>query len=98
MKHVSPRAGNADEVKAMLSAAATGHRGCMVTPSPVLTHDTWQRIRLLMGEMMSLPPEHKNRAGNAGHWRAAQRSKHIPTSGELPANIDERGMICPVTN
>ncbi|MBL6147611.1 hypothetical protein JNB08_19085 [Escherichia coli] len=44
--------GNADEVKAMLSAAATGHSGCMVTPSPVLAHDTWQRIRLLMGKMM----------------------------------------------
>ncbi|EIO7351825.1 hypothetical protein LQ746_005070, partial [Escherichia coli] len=44
--------GNADEVKAMLSAAATGHSGCMVTPSPVLAHDTWQRIHLLTGEMM----------------------------------------------
>ncbi|HFV5824553.1 TPA: hypothetical protein ACH9T6_005354, partial [Escherichia coli] len=44
--------GNAYEVKAMLSAAATGHSGCMVIPSPVLDHDTWQRIRLLMGEMM----------------------------------------------
>ncbi|EEX2622724.1 hypothetical protein AAEW94_002679 [Escherichia coli] len=44
--------GNAGEVKAFLSAAATGHSGCMVTPSPVLAHDTWLRIRLLMGEMM----------------------------------------------
>ncbi|HIB5259660.1 TPA: hypothetical protein ACWW88_005420 [Escherichia coli] len=43
--------GNADEVKAMLSAAATGHCACMVTPSPVLDHDTWLRIRLLMGEI-----------------------------------------------
>ncbi|HGB9545352.1 TPA: integrase, partial [Escherichia coli] len=28
----------------------------------------------------------------------AQRGERVPTPGELPANIDERVMICPLTN
>ncbi|MBJ1847166.1 tyrosine-type recombinase/integrase, partial [Escherichia coli] len=30
--------------------------------------------------------------------QAAQRGERVPTPGELPANIDERVMICPLTN
>ncbi|EAN9574112.1 site-specific integrase, partial [Salmonella enterica] len=27
-----------------------------------------------------------------------QRGERVPTPGELPTNIDERVMICPLTN
>lgn len=30
--------------------------------------------------------------------QAAQRGERVPTPGELPTNIDERVMICPLTN
>ncbi|HFP5161012.1 TPA: hypothetical protein ACHIDF_005223, partial [Escherichia coli] len=30
--------------------------------------------------------------------QAAQRGERVPTPGEPPANIDERVMICPLTN
>ncbi|HIB7480358.1 TPA: integrase, partial [Escherichia coli] len=30
--------------------------------------------------------------------QAAQRGERVPIPGELPANIDERVMICPLTN
>ncbi|HHZ4072928.1 TPA: hypothetical protein ACWCEX_002294 [Escherichia coli] len=43
---------SASDAKRFLDTLVTGHSGCMVTPSPVLAHDTWQRIHLLTGEMM----------------------------------------------
>ncbi|EGW99278.1 TPA: hypothetical protein PPE00_002090 [Escherichia coli] len=42
---------SASDAKRFLDTLVTGHCACMVTPSPVLDHDTWLRIRLLMGEI-----------------------------------------------
>ncbi|EJX5396447.1 hypothetical protein OD994_004141 [Escherichia coli] len=42
---------SASDAKRFLDTLVTGHCACMVTPSPVLDHDIWLRIRLLMGEI-----------------------------------------------
>ncbi|EKN2336409.1 hypothetical protein PWV83_004518 [Escherichia coli] len=42
---------SASDAKRFLDPLAIGHCACMVTPSPVLEHDTWLHIRLLMGEI-----------------------------------------------
>ncbi|HIA7191220.1 TPA: hypothetical protein ACWR4Q_005660 [Escherichia coli] len=42
---------SANDAKRFLDTLAIGHCACMVTPSPVLDHDTWLHIRLLMGEI-----------------------------------------------